>query len=143
MTHRRDAIGALAAGTSVLLAGCLGGGSDDGGDETGGDMGASDLSGEVRFDGDTDEFLSIEHAGQFQDGEVSQDLVVSGEMDNGSDSSLNVELVLDVDGYIPNERTTLTIEPQGGTEFSIEYNDVDPSQIAGYTLEVGFSSPPE
>ncbi|PSP19301.1 hypothetical protein BRC62_02085, partial [Halobacteriales archaeon QH_10_67_13] len=117
------------------------GGTDDGGTDGGGTTG-DEIQGETSFDGDAADFLTVEHSGRFEEGTVSQNLVVEGTAENTSDSSLNVEVVLEIDGYIPDERTTLAMDPGESTEFSIEYADIDAGQVGGYTLEFGFSSSP-
>lgn len=145
MVQRREFVATLGAGSAVALGGCLGGsGGGDGGDENAGDGGTAggEIQGETSFDGDAADFLTVEHSGRFEEGEVSQNLVVEGRVENISDSSFDVEVVLEVDGYIPNERTALSIGSSESTEFSIEYADIDAGQVDGYTLEFGFSSSP-
>lgn len=144
MVRRRECVVTLGAGAAAALSGCLGGGDGDGGDGDTGDGGATggEIQGETSFDGDAADFLTVEHSGRFEEGTVSQNLVVEGTAENTSDSSLDVEVVLEVDGYIPNERTTLAMGPGESIEFSIEYADIDAGQVGGYTLEIGFSSSP-
>jgi len=144
MARRRECVVTLGAGAAAALSGCLGGGDGDSGDGNTGDGGAAggEIQGETSFDGDAADFLTVEHSGRFEEGTVSQNLVVEGTAENTSDSSLDVEVVLEVDGYIPNERTTLAMDPGESTEFSIEYADIDAGQVGGYTLEIGFSSSP-
>lgn len=145
MVRRRECVVTLGAGAAAALSGCLGGGDGgtDGNGNTGDGGGAGgEIQGETSFDGDAADFLTVEHSGQFEEGTVSQNLVVEGTAENTSDSSLNVEVVLEVDGYIPNERTTLAMGPGESIEFSIEYADIDAGQVGGYTLEIGFSGSP-
>lgn len=145
MVRRRECVVGLGVGAAAALSGCLGGGDSgtDSNDNTGDDgTPGGEIQGETSFDGDAADFLTVEHSGRFEEGTVSQNLVVEGMAENTSDSSLDVEVVLEVDGYIPNERTTLAMGSGESTEFSIEYADIDAGQVGGYTLEFGFSSSP-